>query len=262
MYIVWEGKPMRKILSILLHEYKMQMRRPATWGVFLAANTVAMLDSFPSASNLARLEFLPQPAYFIHRTLSLYGIILMFGLMFLLSGRFPADSKGGIKSLFMAAPVKKTQYLLGKLLGGFLYTFTVFCLFLFLNTMVHAVFSPASNSVAEYLFRFGKAVAIGILPISFFIGFCAVAFPAFMDIRLFYVVISAVFMYNATVVGNADRMPFYVIMSGDLMKLLWQHPKFPFNDTASMAANLAFLIGCGVLSFLLVLFRRKFWRAG
>lgn len=253
---------MRKLLSILRHEYKMQMRRPATWGVFLAVSTITMLDAFPSASNLARLEFLLQPTYFIHRTLSLDGIILMFGLMFLLSGRFPADSKTGVKSLLMAASVRKTQYLWGKLLAGFLYTFTVFNLFLMFNTVIYAIFSPVTGSVADYLFPFGKAVVICIIPVSFFIGFCAVAFPAFMDIRLFYVVISAMFMYNAAVERSAERMPFYLILSGDMMKLLWQHPRFPFTDTASIAANLVFLVGCAALSFLLLLFRRGFWRAG
>ena len=58
---------MRKTLSILRYELHMQAKRPAVWGVFLAATAMAQLDCFPSSQNLARLEFLNQPAYFVHR---------------------------------------------------------------------------------------------------------------------------------------------------------------------------------------------------
>ena len=55
------GKAMRKTVSILHYELKMQAKRPAVWGVFLAAAAMAQLDCFPSAQNLARLEFLTSP---------------------------------------------------------------------------------------------------------------------------------------------------------------------------------------------------------
>ena len=40
---------MRKTLSILRYELHMQAKRPAVWGVFLAATAMAQLDCFPSS---------------------------------------------------------------------------------------------------------------------------------------------------------------------------------------------------------------------
>ena len=49
---------MRKMFSVLHYEYKMQFKRLVTWGVLLVAMALSLLDNFPSAGNLARLEFL------------------------------------------------------------------------------------------------------------------------------------------------------------------------------------------------------------
>src|SRR5699024_5602583 len=81
MCIVWEGKPMRKMFSVLHYEYKMQFKRLVTWGVLLVAMALSLLDNFPSAGNLARLEFLNEPAYFVYRIVSLDSLVLLFGLM-------------------------------------------------------------------------------------------------------------------------------------------------------------------------------------
>lgn len=76
---------MSKLTSIIRYEYIMQMRRPAAWGILLAATALAQFDCFPSSRNLARLEFLNQPAYFIHRIMTFDVLLLMFGLSFLLA---------------------------------------------------------------------------------------------------------------------------------------------------------------------------------
>ncbi len=251
---------MRKILSIIRYECKMLFFRLATWGVLLVASLVALLDNFPSRENLARLEFLVQPVYFIYRTMSIDGLILIFGLMFILSSRIPVDKKTGVQSLFLAAPISKGQYVIGKLFSGFIYTLTMITLFIALNTVVYAAFSPVDAHMMEYVTPLIKVLVVSGLPVSFFIGCCAVALPALMDIRLFYFLISIVFILNAMVVGSAEKKPFYLIISGDLLKLLWQHPEFPFHDMGSVMANLSFLIGCGLLSGILLLFKRKFWR--
>lgn len=112
---------MGKMFSILHYEYKMQFKRLVTWGILLVATTLSLLDNFPSAGNLARLEFLNEPAYFVYRIVSLDSLVLLFGLMFLLAGRIPIDTKTGMKSLLMSSTLRKWQYVLGKLLGGFLY---------------------------------------------------------------------------------------------------------------------------------------------
>jgi len=252
---------MRKMFFIIKYEYKMQMRRIATWGVLIAATIINLLDNFPSAPNLMRLEFLAQPAYFVYRAMSMNGLILVFGLVFLLSNRFRADHKAGVKSLFMAAPIQKGQYIGGKMSAGFLYALTITVLFLVLNTGAYAIFDPIKNGMAEYLMPLCKTIVVSVIPVSFFISFCAIAIPAVVDIRLFYFAISGLFIINAATVGSAGEMPFYLITAGNVIKLIWQHPKWPFNNTLSIVSNLVFLIGCGLLSWLLLLCKRKFWRA-
>ena len=136
MCTAWEEKTMRKLLSVIYYEYLMQLKRIATWAVLAAAVVISLIDSFPSAKNLARLEFLSEPSYFIFRTLSFGALLTAFGLMFLISNRLTIDQKTGMKHLIMASPITKSQYILGKLIGGFIYAYTVFSLYLILNTLV------------------------------------------------------------------------------------------------------------------------------
>ncbi len=252
---------MNKVFAIVRYEYKMQLGRISTWGILLAVSAIALLDNFPSTRNLARLEFLVQPAYFVYRTMCLDVLIISFGLLFLLSGRIPADNKTGCKALFMAAPISRSQYIWGKLFGGFTYTLTVISIFLILNTGIYAVFTPIEADAGAYLTPLIKTLIIGGIPVSFFISFLAVTLPAMMDIRLFYLLTAVLFFLNAGSVGSAEAQPFYLVTSGDLIKLIWQHPRFPFTNIWSIAANLTFLTGCGLLSCVLLIMKRKFWRA-
>lgn len=252
---------MRKIMSIIHYEYKMQFKRIATWGVLLAATGVALLDNFPSATNLARLEFLIQPAYFIYRTMCQDGLILAFGLLFLLSNRFPLDKKTGVKSIIMASPINKGQYIFGKLLGGFLYTFTMLCIFLMMNTATYYVALPFEIGIMECVAPLLKTIFISALPVSLFVSFCSVALPALMDIRLFYLLSAVLFGVNASTVNAAEAMPFYLITSGDLIRLIWVHPRWSEIIMSSVQANLLFLLGGGVISCVLLCLKHKFWRS-
>ena len=101
---------MRRMLAVLRYEYKMQFRRLATWGIFLAATVLSLLDNFPSSANLARLEFLREPAYFVYRIMSLDSLVLLFGLMFLLAGRLPLDTKTGMKPLLIPIRLLATEH--------------------------------------------------------------------------------------------------------------------------------------------------------
>jgi len=251
---------MHKLISIVHMEYKIQIKRFATWGFFFAVTFIALLDNFPSSANMARLEFLTQPSYFIYRIVSLSSLLLFFGLLFLSSNRFSLDQKTGMKSLFMSAPLGKGQYVWGKLLGTFFYIFTLFVLFLLLNTLIYIVFVPTEASMVDYAIPLVKSVVVIGLSASLFVSFCSVALPVLMDIRLFYLLASALFILDATMVGSAKSMPFYLIVSGDLVKLIWQHPDFPFSDAGSIVANLLFLLTCGFLASLLLLCKRGFWR--
>jgi vacuolar-type H+-ATPase subunit I/STV1 len=87
----------------------MQLKRIATWAVLAAAVVISLIDSFPSAKNLARLEFLSEPSYFIFRTLSFGALLTAFGLMFLISNRLTIDQKTGMKHLIMASPIYLLQ---------------------------------------------------------------------------------------------------------------------------------------------------------
>ena len=112
---------MRNILTIIHYEYKAHIMRIATWGVFAAGVFFSLLDDFPSGGNLRRLEFLTDPVYLVYRTMSLGGLPMAFALMVLLSNRFSLDCKTGVKSLIMAGPTTKAQYIFGKTWGGFFY---------------------------------------------------------------------------------------------------------------------------------------------
>lgn len=252
---------MRKIISIVHYEYKMQFKRFATWGVLIVATAIALFDNFPSEGNLARLEFLKQPAYFIYRTMSLDALIMVYGLMFLMSNRLSIDNKTGVKVLMMASTIRKVQYLCGKLLGGLLYTFSLICIFLMLNTAVYYCAAPFEISIMDCVVPLLKTLAVSALPVSIFISFCSIAIPALIDIRLFYLLAAVLFVFNASFVGTAEAMPCYLITAGDLIRLIWVHPKWSQVDMGSVISNLIFLLVCGLISWVLLLVKRRFWRS-
>lgn len=252
---------MRKMIAVIHYEYKMQFKRLATWGVLLAVTVFTLLDNYPSVGNLARLQFLNEPAYFVCRTMSLNGLVLMFGLMFLLAERFPLDNKTGMKLLLMSHALQKWQYVLGKLLGGFLYAFSILCIFLALNTAVYFVAAPFPISLLACIVPLAKAIIVSAFPVSLFVSLCSVALPGMIDIRLFYLLAAILFGFNATYVGSANAAPFYLITSGDLIRLIWVNPKWSFIDTGSIFANGAFLIGSGLILGSLLFLKHKFWRS-
>lgn len=252
---------MRKMIAIVHYEYKMQCKRPAAWGVFLAVTGFALLDNYPSAGNLARLEFLKEPAYFVYRTMGLNGFVLLFGLTFLLADRLPLDDRTGMKLLLMSHALQKWQYIWGKLLGGFLYAFSMLCIFLCVNTAVYLLAAPFPVPLSACVVPLVKAIIVSAFPASLFVGLCSVALPGLMDIRLFYLLAAILFGVNAGYVGSADAAPFYMITSGDLIRLIWANPKWAFQDTGSILANGAFLVGSGLVFGSSLFFRHRFWRS-
>lgn len=251
---------MRKTLSIIHYEYRMQITRLATWGVFLIAMVVSLLDDFPSGGNLHRLEFLTDPAYFVSRTMSQHGLTLAFGLMILLSNCFSVDQKTGVKALIMASLVTRFQYILGKIFAGFIYAIAILSLFLAVNGAIYCLSAQFQVSIGTLLAAVVKTIIICVLPVSAFVGFLAVSLPALIDVRLFYALTAVLFIVSESTVGTSEAMPFYCITSGDLIKLIWHHPKWEFIDNGSIQANLAFLLGGGLLPTLLLFVKRSFWR--
>ncbi len=252
---------MRRVWSIVCYEFKMQIRRRAAWGLLLAVLSISLSDSFPSAGNLARLEFLSVPDYFIYRTIGVYGLIMAMGLMFLVSNRIPADEKAGVKPLMMAAPVRKWQYITGKLTAAAVFSFTMLSVFLLLNQFIYFIAVPVKPAVPEMLLCFCRAEIVSIVPISIFVGFSAASFPALTDIRLFYLLAGLLFVFNASCVNHAEGSPFYLITSGNLLRCIWVHPKYPQIDYAGVWANLLFLLAGGFGSWALLTAKRRFWRS-
>lgn len=185
----------------------------------------------------------------------------MFGLMFLLAERFPLDHKTGMKLLLMSHALQKRQYILGKLLGGFLYTFSILCIFLAFNTAVYFAAAPFPVPLAACMIPLIKAIIVSAFPVSLFVGLSSVALPGMTDIRLFYLLAAILFGVNAAYVGSANAAPFYMITSGDLIRLIWVNPKWSFQDSGSILANGAFLVGSGLIFGSLLFVKHGFWRS-
>lgn len=143
--------------------------------MLLGVTIYALLDTYPSARNLARLELLNEPAYFVYRTMRLNGLVLLFGLLFLLAERFPLDHKTGMKLPLMSHALQKWQYIWGKLLGGFLYTFSILCIFLASNTAVYFAAAPFPVPLSACMVPLVKAILVSALPVSLFVSFCSAA---------------------------------------------------------------------------------------
>lgn len=70
-----------------------------------------------------------------------------------------------------------------------------------------------------------KANLVSALPVSLFVSFCSAALPGMINLRLFYLLAALLFGVNAAYVGSANPAPFYMITSGDLIRLIWGNPK-------------------------------------
>lgn len=252
---------MNKLFSIAKYEYKMQMKRIAGWAVLLFVFGSAMMDSLPTASNMARVEFLYDIHYYVRRVFSFDGLILLFGLMFLMAGRLVGDRKTGQRDLFMAAPIGKHCYIGGKLLGNFLYALTLMFALLIGALVGFAIFNQSGTSLGSYMSAILKVSICVILPATFFVTTSSVMLPELIDIRLFYLVFSILFLVNAFSTDMGTAAPFYIFTQGDLAKLIWQHPKTPIIYASSAALNLLFMLGVGGISIALVSVKRRFWRA-
>lgn len=252
---------MSKLFSIAKYEYKMQIKRPAGWLVLLFVFLSAMADSLPTASNMARLEFLNDISYYIRRILSFDGLLLLFGLLFLMSNRLVDDRKTGRRELFISSPVRKGNYLLGKLLGNFLYALTMMYTLLAGALIGFLLFSKSVTPAGAYLVTVFKASLYLIFPASFLVVAISVMLPEIIEIRLFYMLSSVFFFVNAFFIDSSEKMPFYIFLQGDLSKLVWHHPSFPMAQAGSIALNLLFMIGTGTAAIILVAAKQTFWGA-
>jgi ABC-type Na+ efflux pump permease subunit len=258
MFTAWEGKLMNKSVLIAKYELKMQIRRIGGWLVFAFSMIVALLDDFPSEANVKRLAELTKQGYVVYRLIGQPGIILLFGLMFLLSNRIRGDWKKRTLDLFTTAPIRKSQYLTGKILGNFGYLLCMTGLYLAINGAIQAIFTPGQFTAIPYFVGF----IVVILPACFFVSICSLAIPVLLDIRLFYAVFAVYFMANLIIVpekGVSD-LPFWFLLTGGLSTFVY---RFNLNilNFGNIMANLAFLLGIGIFAFVLLIAKRRYWRA-
>ena len=252
---------MSKMQSIAKYEYRMQIKRIAGWIVLLFVLASSMMDCLPVASNLARIEFLGDIHYYVRRVFSFDGLLLLFGILFLTAGRMADDRKTHRRDLFMAAPIRKSSYISGKLIGNFLFALTLMYALLVVSIAGFALFSSSDTTVLEYISAAISVSVCIILPATFFVVASSVMLPELVDIRLVYLVYSVLFLINAFTTDQAGPIPFYIFTQGDLAKLIWQHPKYLQIHVGSACLNLAFMIGIGILAIGLVAGKRRFWRA-
>ena len=252
---------MSKLLAVTKNEYKMQIRRIAGWIVLLFVAVTAMVDCLPVAANLRRLEFLGDIRYYVRRVFSFDGLALLFGILFLTAGRLVDDRKSGRRDLFMAAPIGKASYIIGKLLGNFIFALTLMYSLLVLSLCGFAIFAPAGTSLVDYIDAIFSVSIYTIFPATFFVVASSVMLPEIADIRLVYLVYSILFLVNAISPDTAEARPFYIFIQGDLAKMIWRHPKYPEVYLESACLNLLFMLGVGALAILLVAAQKRFWRA-
>ncbi|MBD5496689.1 MAG: hypothetical protein HDR11_02835 [Lachnospiraceae bacterium] len=251
---------MSRLLSIAKFEYKMQIKRIAGWIVLLFVLVSSMMDCLPTASNMARIEFLGDIHYYVRRVFSFDGLILLFGILFLTAGRLIEDRKSHRRDLFMAAPIRKASYIGGKLLGNLLFGVTLMYSLLIISLCGFAFFSSSGTSLEAYISAVIDVSLCVILPATFFVVASSVMLPEIMDIRLVYLLYSVLFLVNAFSTDAAEARPFYIFTQGDMAKLIWQHPKYTEIYAGSACLNLLFMLGIGVLAIVLVTAKRRFWR--
>lgn len=252
---------MNKLVSIIKYEYKMQIKRISGWIVLLFVLVSSMVDCLPTASNLARIEFLGNIQYYVHRVFSFDGLILLFGILFLTTGCLVDDRTSYRRDLFMTSPIGKASYIAGKLLGNFLFALTLMYSLLIISLCGFAVFSETSISFWSYFGAIIKVSLFIILPATFFVVASSVMLPEVIDIRLVYLLYSILFLVNAFSTDAAEARPFYIFTQGDLAKLIWQHPKNMDIYVGSVCLNLLFMLGIGTFAIILVASKQRFWRS-
>ncbi|WP_055666674.1 ABC transporter permease [Desnuesiella massiliensis] len=246
---------MSRVFTIAKYEFKMQFGKVGFWLILIIATALALIDNFPSAANLNRLPQLIKQGYVVSRLLPQPGVILLFGFVFLIANQICGDVKKGIDEIFMVKPLSRSQYVFGKFFGNFIFVILLFVIYLAINGFAQAVWTPGNFVVYPYIIAF---ICV-IIPASIFVVGCSLAFPILIDIRFFYALFSTYFMWNLIITPDGDKLPFYLLLSGDLTKLLYNYG-LAEPSSFKILFNAAFLVITGILSLLLLLPLGRFWR--
>jgi ABC-type Na+ efflux pump permease subunit len=246
---------MRNTLTIAGYELKMQMKNIALWVIVLITFALTIFEQFPSEENLRRISGLSDHSYIASRSMTLTGILLMFGCAFIVGNRIHMDINKGTSEILFSAPISKTAYIGGKFLGNYLAALVMCGVFVFLNGVVQAFFNPSPFEPIPYLASF---VFISVPSMLFVVGL-SIGLPVLMGTKLFFTAFSAYIMYCMIIVPENYEIPFYWII-GDTRKLVFHNGSFSF-PYQSIVLNVIFLMGIGIASLLLLgINNKRFWR--
>lgn len=246
---------MRNALTIGRYELKMQMKNISLWLIVLVTSALSIFEQFPTKNNLQRITGLSNHSYIASRSMTLTGIIIMFGCAFILGNRVRMDIKNGTSEVLFSAPISKTAYIGGKFLGNYMAALVMCGVFIFLNAIVQAFFNPSPFDPLPYLSSF---VFIAVPSMLFVVGL-SIGLPVLIGTKLFYTAFSAYMMYCIIIIPETYEIPFYWII-GDIRKLVFRNSTHPF-PYQSIVLNVTFLVGIGLASLLLLgVNSKRFWR--
>jgi len=256
MFIAWGERCMGSFITVAKCEWKMQIRNIGFWLLLALALTVSILDCFPSASNMARLDNqLTDHGYVVTRVIKDSLVLMLFGFVFLVSNRIRRDKSLGVAELYMASPISKAQYVFGKIAANLLIALLLSAVLIFGNGAVQLVFGTSSFDIMPYIIGF---IAVAVPACIFTVCF-STAMPVITDIRLVYVAMVAYFLLNMIIVPDGTKLPFYLLAS-EPMKLFNPLLGLGIRTGALMVLNWLFLIGSGAASVVLLLCTRRYWR--
>lgn len=246
---------MHNVAIIAKYECKVRIKSLGYWILLTAGLAISIIDNIPTSANIERLPFLMESGYVVSRLLVQTGVLLLFGIMFIVSNSIRGDKKAGVDNLLMAVDLSKSQYMLGKFLGNYLSTLLLMGIYMLINATVQLICLPEVFSIIPYLVGYITLV----LPASFFIVGCSISLPMWIDLRLCYVIFTVYFMLNILLVPDSITLPFWFLFYGDLIKLVYKYG-FGTLIMENLISNLLFLIGTGLIIFLSLNFNNRFWR--
>ncbi len=246
---------MFRFLTIAKYEWKMQIKNSGFWVILLVTLVIGGLDSFPTAQNMIRLDNQLQNSGYVVSRLLTDVILMMFGFVFMTANRIGRDNKLGVSELHMASPLTKGQYVTGKLIANLSVVLVIVVIYFVVNALVHLFLNPAPLDLNPYFIGFISVA----LPMAVFTIGCAVSLPVLTDIRFVYILMAGYFFLNVTIVPDSRWLPFYML-TGEPLKLFNPYLGFGYQSIALMVCNWGFLFGTGLLSFLLLLCGKRYWR--
>lgn len=245
---------MKNIIGISKYELKLMLREKIFWIAFVVLALMSIADNIPIESNLERLPFTVVPGYTVSRLLIQMGMILTYFMTFLFSNRIYIDKKTSMISVFKIYNIDKTEYIIGKFLGGFFYFIIIFFCYLLINGVVFFIVNPSIFALKPYIIGF----VLCVLPVSFFVVNVCLALPLWFGKKVTYVIITLYFVINIMTVPNSNSLPPYFLFYGELIKNVYRYG-LEGVDRIAMLQNALFLFGGGIVALFLVIFNRKVW---